>query len=102
MRRQRRSTSCRATRSTSSPRSWRQRCAGKRVSAMFARPIGDRLELVVVIANDVDGVVELAAAELPRSYPSLTLSIPEVHLFERELAEQWGVQPVGHPWLKPV
>jgi Ni,Fe-hydrogenase III large subunit len=25
-----------------------------------------------------------------------------VHLFEREIAEQWGVAPEGHPWLKPV
>ena len=25
-----------------------------------------------------------------------------VHLFEREIAEQWGLRPEGHPWLKPV
>jgi Ni,Fe-hydrogenase III large subunit len=25
-----------------------------------------------------------------------------VHLFEREIAEQWGAVPRGHPWLKPV
>jgi Ni,Fe-hydrogenase III large subunit len=23
-------------------------------------------------------------------------------MFEREIAEQWGVKPEGHPWLKPV
>jgi hypothetical protein len=23
-------------------------------------------------------------------------------LFERELAEEFGIEPVGHPWLKPV
>jgi Ni,Fe-hydrogenase III large subunit len=23
-------------------------------------------------------------------------------LFEREIAEQWGVRPEGHPWLKPI
>jgi Ni,Fe-hydrogenase III large subunit len=36
------------------------------------------------------------------AYPSLTPDCPQVHLFERELAEQFGVQPEGHPWLKPV
>ena len=25
-----------------------------------------------------------------------------MHLFEREIAEQFGVEPAGHPWLKPV
>jgi len=25
-----------------------------------------------------------------------------VHLFERELAEQYGIRPEGHPWFKPV
>ena len=32
----------------------------------------------------------------------MTPDCPEVHLFEREIAEQWGVVPEGHPWLKPV
>src|SRR5207248_4327241 len=28
--------------------------------------------------------------------------VPQVHLFEREIAEQSGVRVTGHPWLKPV
>jgi hypothetical protein len=76
---------------------------GRRVSALFARPVGDRLQAVVVLAADAEGVLELAAAELPGdSVPSLTPACPEVHMFEREIAEQWGVRPLGHPWLKPV
>ncbi|MFI5461379.1 MAG: NADH-quinone oxidoreductase subunit C, partial [Isosphaerales bacterium] len=35
-------------------------------------------------------------------FPSLTPDCPQVHLFERELAEQYGVRPEGHPWFKPV
>ena len=35
-------------------------------------------------------------------FPSLTPRCPQVHLFEREIAEQFGLKPVGHPWLKPV
>jgi Ni,Fe-hydrogenase III large subunit len=36
------------------------------------------------------------------SLPSLAEECPALQLFERELAEQFGVAPVGHPWLKPV
>jgi Ni,Fe-hydrogenase III large subunit len=35
-------------------------------------------------------------------FPSLTPNCPQAHLFERELAEQYGVRPEGHPWFKPV
>ncbi len=35
-------------------------------------------------------------------YPALTPDCPQAHWFEREIAEQWGVAPDGHPWLKPV
>ena len=36
------------------------------------------------------------------TYPSLTPDCPQAHNFEREIAEQWGVVPLGHPWLKPL
>jgi Ni,Fe-hydrogenase III large subunit len=36
------------------------------------------------------------------AYPALTPDCPQAHLFEREIAEQWGIRPEGHPWLKPV
>ena len=36
------------------------------------------------------------------SYPALTPDCPQAHWFEREIAEQWGVVPRGHPWLKPI
>jgi Ni,Fe-hydrogenase III large subunit len=32
----------------------------------------------------------------------MTPLCPQVHLFEREIAEQFGLRPEGHPWLKPV
>ncbi|HEY8906518.1 MAG TPA: NADH-quinone oxidoreductase subunit C, partial [Rhodoferax sp.] len=35
-------------------------------------------------------------------YPSLTVKFPAAQIFERELWEQTGLQPEGHPWLKPV
>jgi Ni,Fe-hydrogenase III large subunit len=75
---------------------------GRRVSALFARRLGASLEAVAVIAADGDGVLELARAELGESFPSMTPALPEVHLFEREIWEQWGAVPIGHPWQKPV
>jgi len=75
---------------------------GRRISALFVRP-GEPRELVAVLADDTGGRVELARAELAGdSFPSMTPACPEVHLFERELAEHDGVTPEGHPWLKPV
>ena len=43
----------------------------------------------------------LISPESPQ-YESLTKDLPQAHLFEREIAEQWAIQPVGHPWLKPL
>ena len=72
---------------------------GCRVSALFV----SRDELFVVLADDTSGLLELAASPLEGDrYPSITPVRPEVHLFEREIAEQHGITPVGHPWLKPV
>lgn len=36
------------------------------------------------------------------AFDSMTPRCPQVHLFERELFEQWNIRPEGHPWLKPV
>lgn len=77
---------------------------GRRVAALFGNATGESgVELLVVLAADGDGVLEVAATDLAAStFPSMTPDCPEVHLFEREIAEQWGLVPEGHPWLKPV
>jgi Ni,Fe-hydrogenase III large subunit len=76
--------------------------AGARVAAFFGMPSGDGVELVAVLADPVSGALSLVACEVGESYPSLTPACPQVHAFEREIAEQWGVTPAGHPWLKPI
>ncbi len=78
---------------------------GRRVSALFAAPAdsGARPDLFLVLAADGDGALELARTEVTGDgFPSLTPDCPQVHLFEREIAEQTGLRPEGHPWLKPV
>ena len=75
---------------------------GRRISSLFGMPQGDRIALMAVLANDRLGVLELCRTEVRESYPSLTMDVPQAHWFEREIAEQWAVVPVGHPWLKPI
>jgi Ni,Fe-hydrogenase III large subunit len=59
--------------------------------------------LYAVLADDGGGTLHVARTRLdgPR-YPSLTPDCPQAHLFEREIAEQFGILPEGHPWFKPV
>jgi len=48
--------------------------------------------------------LEVLETEYPPedAYPSLTQDIPAFHIFERELWEEHGITPLGHPWLKPL
>jgi Ni,Fe-hydrogenase III large subunit len=61
------------------------------------------LNLYAVLADDPGKQLRVGRTRLEQpSYPALTPDCPQAHLFERELAEQFGIQPLGHPWLKPV
>jgi Ni,Fe-hydrogenase III large subunit len=75
-----------------------------RVVALFARaPRPEEIELVAVLSDDEDGLLEIAAMPVAGAgFTSMTSDCPQVHLFEREIAEEWGLSPKGHPWTKPV
>jgi Ni,Fe-hydrogenase III large subunit len=76
---------------------------GARLCAWFGVREGDAVRLVAVLAFDADNTLATARSEPVRgSYPALTLRQPQAHLFEREVWEQHGLKPDGHPWLKPV
>lgn len=77
---------------------------GERLSALFGCPHpSGGVALLAVLAADHDGVLRLGSALIEgESYPCLTAGAPEAHLFEREIAEEWGLVPEGHPWNKPV
>ena len=77
----------------------------RRVSALFgaASPLPGATRLYVVLADDEQNLLLAGAADIEGGeFPSLTPRCPQVHLFEREIAEQFGLRPVGHPWFKPV
>jgi Ni,Fe-hydrogenase III large subunit len=76
--------------------------ADARVASFFGQPAADGLELFAILGHDWQGEMALLRTCVDNSYPSLTPDCPQLHLFERELAEQYGVRPEGHPWLKPV
>ncbi len=73
-----------------------------RVASYFGQPAGGGLELYAILAHDWQGELSLLRTRVAGSFPALTPRCPQLHLFERELAEQFGVRPEGHPWLKPV
>lgn len=77
--------------------------AGWRVVALFGLPEShDQTRLLAVLADDARGELGATSTIVAGSYPALTPDCPEVHYFEREIAEQCGVRPEGHPGLKPV
>jgi Ni,Fe-hydrogenase III large subunit len=56
-----------------------------------------------VLAFDADNTLAVGRSRpVSGAYPSLTVTHPQAHLFEREVWEQHGLTPAGHPWLKPV
>ena len=76
--------------------------AGCRLAALVGMPANGGARLLAVLANDVQGRLLVASAVVGESYPALTPECPQAHLFEREIAEQCGIVPLGHPWLKPI
>jgi Ni,Fe-hydrogenase III large subunit len=79
--------------------------AGRRVAALFADASAgsDDVVLYAVLADSAHSLLHVGKTRLEGDrFPALTPDCAQVHLFEREIAEQFGVRPEGHPWLKPV
>jgi len=66
----------------------------------FAYKELDSYRLLAVVRNTGLYVIE---TKVGKSFRSLTGNVNEkFHMFEREIAEQFGITPDGHPWLKMV
>ncbi|MBC7543017.1 MAG: NADH-quinone oxidoreductase subunit C [Candidatus Sericytochromatia bacterium] len=76
---------------------------GWRLIAMPGVPqqIGGLL-VFAVLAQELGRTLLAVGMRVQDGFPSLTPQCPQAQAFERELAEQWGIVPVGHPWLKPL
>lgn len=76
---------------------------GARLAQLFGRPLPDgAVRLYAVLAWGARGSLSLSSTVVRERYPALTPDAPQAQAFERELAEQWGLVPEGHPWLKPL
>ena len=85
----------------------------KEIVELAKRPIGffgkdwgnGSTKLFVILADDKEGDLYVSSALFSadeKSYESITQDIPAFHIFEREFWEQFGIEPLHHPWLKPV
>ncbi len=77
---------------------------GGRISALFAQPMDNRsIRLWAMMSQDNRSrILPLCTDTLEDNFPSLTPLCAQAHWFEREIHEQWGLIPEGHPWLKPI
>ncbi len=77
---------------------------GGRLVTLFGRSVGEpaHVRLTAILAGSEPGTLLAVATDVSDSYPALTPDCTQAHWFEREIAEQWGVRPEGHPWLKPI
>ncbi len=72
---------------------------GAKVVHLFAYPDGEGLKMLAVLRTDR---LLMAGCDAPERYAALTSQSEPFHMFEREMAEQFGIVPEGHPWLKMV
>ncbi len=74
-----------------------------RLAAFFGMPEQrGATRLIAILAEDRRGELGALTTVVTGEYPALTPDCPEASYFEREIAEQCGVTPVGHPNLKPL
>jgi Ni,Fe-hydrogenase III large subunit len=77
---------------------------GAHCIAYFAVKDGTSYSLFCGIANDLSNDIDVQATKtgLSASMDSLASEYSHIHIFEREVHEQHGIQFRNHPWLKPV
>jgi Ni,Fe-hydrogenase III large subunit len=75
---------------------------GWRVASYFGVPDEQGATLYCLLAFKADSILGLISCRVGNRFPSIAALCPQLHLFEREIAEQCGIVPDGHPWLKPV
>jgi len=76
---------------------------GWRVAAYFGTLSGSATDLFCVLAHQADGILGVMRTLVDDApLPSLAALCPQVHLFEREIAEQTGLGFADHPRFKPV
>lgn len=73
-----------------------------RVINLFYQEENLKNRLFAVFADELNRKLFVMSCFIGDNYPSLTLDKPCLHMFERLIYEESGVEPLGHPFLKPV
>ena len=72
----------------------------------FAYPEKTKYKFICALANDSEHTISVLSfeREMDDTSPleSLTTVHNAMHIYEREIHENWGVPFENHPWLKPV
>jgi Ni,Fe-hydrogenase III large subunit len=71
------------------------------VCSYFGIPEAEGVELWCILSGKNSRLTAIRSW-VESGLPSIVAVCPEVHLFEREIAEQCGIHVVDHPWLKPL
>lgn len=74
------------------------------LASFFAVPErdGGSCRLIAVLTEVADGWISLTSARVTDRYDAITPECAQFQRFEREIYEQTGVLPEGHPRLKPI
>jgi Ni,Fe-hydrogenase III large subunit len=76
---------------------------GWRLVSLFGMPEDDdQVCLVAIVAEDRAGRLAATSTIVRERYAALSRHCPQAERFEREIAEQCGVTPTGHPDLRPL
>lgn len=72
--------------------------------AFFGVQRWEGVELWCVLARDsrAELLVASSLVQPASEYVTMVHDVPAMHIFERELYEEFGIVPRHHPWLKPV
>ena len=79
---------------------------GHHCVSYYAAPYGIKLKFICCIADDYNHDIKVLSYELDSNTPhhvdSLSKDHYRMHIYEREISENFGVEFTGHPWPKPV
>ncbi len=79
---------------------------GNHCVAYYAYREDLNLRFIIAIADDLNHDIVVISHQLcsedKQELASLSASVFALHIFEREIYENFGVKFIGHPWLKPI
>ena len=76
-----------------------------RLIGFFGKQEFENVRLFVVLSDDKVGKLYVTSTLFEKGvnqYESFTSIYPQFHIFEREFYEEFGTEPLNHPWLKPL